>query len=58
MAEQILLKRAYYDPSRPGSFCGVQKLIKSVQDETGTKINAQTAQNFLAEQDAEQADLQ
>ncbi|CAI5671384.1 unnamed protein product [Oreochromis niloticus] len=52
MAEQILLKRAYYDPSHPGSFCGVQKLIKSVQDETGTKINAQTAQNFLAGQDA------
>ena len=52
MAETRLMKKVYHDPIHPGSFGGVERLRKAVQDETGKKVTCEKVQEFLSEQDA------
>lgn len=35
MTEKRVMKKVYYDPAHPGSFGGVERLRKAVEDETG-----------------------
>ena len=42
------MKKVLYDPIHPGSFGGVERLRKAVQDEMGEKVTC----DFLSEQDA------
>ena len=50
-AETRLLKKIYYDPAHPGSFGGVGRLHKAVQNESGKKVMIEKVQEFLSEQD-------
>ena len=52
MAEKGGMKKVYYNPSHPGSFGGVERLRKGVEDETGGKVSVQEVKDFLSEQDA------
>ena len=51
MTETRLLKKIYYDPAHPGSFGGVERLHKAVQNESGKKVMIEKVQEFLSEQD-------
>uniref|UniRef100_A0A672IF46 Integrase catalytic domain-containing protein n=1 Tax=Salarias fasciatus TaxID=181472 RepID=A0A672IF46_SALFA len=51
MAEKRVMKRLYYKPSHPGSFGGVERLHKAVQDETGKKVRVEDVKDFLSSQD-------
>lgn len=52
MAEKSEMKKVYYDPHHPGSFGGVNRLRRALEDETGKKVDIRKVQNFLSEQDA------
>lgn len=52
MSEKRFMKKVYYDPSHPGSFGGVERLRKSVQDETCERVGVENVKDFLSEQDA------
>ena len=45
------MKKMYYNPSHPGSFGGVERLHRAVQDETGDKVKVDRVKKFLSEQD-------
>lgn len=51
MSEKRVMKKVYYNPSHPGSFGGVDRLRRAVQDETGRKVNVEKVKDFLSEQD-------
>lgn len=51
MSEKRVMKKVYYNPSHPGSFGGVYRLHKAVQDETGKKVKIEKIKEFLSEQD-------
>ena len=46
------MKKLYYSPAHPGSFGGVDRLHKAVEDEMGKKVKIERVKDFLAEQDA------
>lgn len=46
------MKKVYYNPARPGSFGGVERLRKAVEDETGEKMKMEKMKDFLSEEDA------
>lgn len=46
------MKKVYYDPLHPGSFGGVDRLRRGVEEETGKKVDVRKVQDFLSEQDA------
>lgn len=41
MAEKRVMKKVYYNPAHPGSFGGVERLCKAVEDETGEKVKTE-----------------
>ncbi|KAM9376112.1 hydrocephalus-inducing protein-like [Pholidichthys leucotaenia] len=50
--ETRFMKTVYYNPAHPGSFGGVERLRKGLQDETGEKVGVKRVKKFLSEQDA------
>nr|XP_061782412.1 uncharacterized protein LOC133574295 isoform X3 [Nerophis lumbriciformis] len=46
------MEKAYYTPAHPGSFGGVDRLRRAVQDETGQCVKREKVQEYLMGQDA------
>ena len=52
MAEARSMKQVYYDPAQPGSYGGVDRLHRAVQDKMGKNVGIESVKDFLSEQDA------
>ena len=50
MADTEYLESLYYDPEKPGSFSGIQKLMKQIRKD-GKKISRKQLKDWLAKQD-------
>lgn len=47
-----VLRSIYYDPARAGSYAGVERLQKAVEEQTGKKISSDEVREWLSAQDA------